>query len=177
MTSIFGHVGIQGWSNTSLLDDWESNLRILWKVKRAQHYMVVFSPSVSSNSLLKMHLYGPWTGSCCRCKRNLPVACHKTPPWGVTGRKQSQPNRHRPILTTIPPQTETTRVSARGQCRLPQKVHECFFLFWWWTWRGLGKLKFYQFVISVIDTAKQRSFQTQKGKKKCWNVAGKSDIK
>lgn len=86
------------------------------KSKRLQHYIVVFSPSLSYDNLLKMQLHGLWTGSYCRCKGNSPTACHKTPPWGVTGHKQSKPSSHLLTLTTNPPHTRWDEVRMSTRC-------------------------------------------------------------
>lgn len=162
------HKVLAGWLGVSPQDSVKS--------LRVQHYIVVFFPSVSSNNHLKMHLRCPWTGSYCRCRRNCPTACHKTPPWGVTGHKQSQPSSYTLTLTTTPPQTppETRR---ERQPQLPQIVQECFHLVHMMWARQINLLPVCHVVWRCIGSCWRRSIQKQNDRQNGGMFAGKGDTK
>lgn len=66
-----------------------------------QHYIVVFSPSVSFNSHLEMRLHGPWTGSYCRCRGTVPLHAIKHLPeeWqGTSSHSPAATPSHWPLL-------------------------------------------------------------------------------
>lgn len=78
----------------------ECHHKVLYKVKGYPLHSSVFSPFLFKQSSFD-ETPNPWTIGYCRCRGNASAACHKTPPWGVTGQKQSQSSSSTPTLAKI----------------------------------------------------------------------------